>query len=329
VVTENWRVQLQNWANQYAEELADKPGIFGVVIGGSIARGQEWRHSDLEVGVLVEGKDESIPYFNVNAGRGVEIIQLILPQIETQITQVEAGDLTPVAIWPIQLWKCQVVHDPQGILEQFKRQFDSRLFTNEVLEKRIENLRLDIRNRLTEANRRLAEDKPASALVEVRHAMNNVILAFHWANGELPRSQNRTDSRLLALCQRYSIMPVYTLYHDVFALSDATNVIENIWPKVRNSVLEITRLWGDSAHEFFVHAVDSGFQWGENSGILTVYRLYIPTIGGTSHSLQQHLDNQNWTEQNKDLVEFLGLADIKNETVSQFISRIEACIDGI
>jgi hypothetical protein len=94
-------------------------------------------------------------------------------------------------------------------------------------------------------------------------------------------------------------------------------------------VLEITRLWGDSAHEFFVHAVDSEFKWGENSGILTVYRLYIPTIGGVSHSLQQHLDDPSWTEQNKDLVEFLGLADIKNETVSQFIFQIEACIDGI
>jgi hypothetical protein len=251
VITENWRVQLQNWANQYANELANKPGIVGVVIGGSIARGQEWRYSDLEVGVLVEEKDESIPYFNVNTGRGVEIIQLILPQIETQIKQVEAGDITPVAIWPIQLWKCRIMHDPQGVLEQFKKQFDSRLFTNEVLEKRIENLRLNIKDRLAEANRLIAEGKPVSALVEVRHAMNNVILAFHWANGELPRSQNRTDSRLLALCQRHSIIPVYTLYRDVFALSDTTYVIENIWPKVRNKVLEITRLWGDSAHEFF------------------------------------------------------------------------------
>jgi len=47
VISENWKVQLQNWANQYAGELANKPGIHGVVIGGSIARGQEWHHSDL------------------------------------------------------------------------------------------------------------------------------------------------------------------------------------------------------------------------------------------------------------------------------------------
>jgi len=326
---ENWKVQLQDWANQYANQLMSESGILGVVIGGSIARGQEWHHSDLELGVLLEERNESIPYFNVNAGRGVEIIQLILPQIEAQINQVEAGDITPVAIWPIQLWKCRIVNDPEGVLEQFKRQFDSRLFTNEVLEKRIENLCLDITDRLAEANRLLAGGRPVSALVEVRHAMNNVILAFHWVNNELPRSQNRTDSRLLALCKRHSIMPVYTLYRDIFALSDTTYVIENIWPKVRNRVLEITRLWGDSAREFFVHAVDSEFRWGEDLGILTVYRLYIPTIGGASRSLQQYLDDPNWTDENKELVDFLGLADIKNEIVSEFIFRIEECIDRI
>jgi hypothetical protein len=324
VVIENWRVQLQNWANQYAHEFASKPGILGVVIGGSIARGQEWRHSDLELGVLVEEKVESIPYFNVNAGRGVEVIQLTLPQLEAEIKQVDAGDITPIATWPIQLWKCRIVHDPTGILEQFKRRFDAGLFTDKVLEKRIEIQRLKIKKRLEEANQLLAQDKPVSALVEARQAINDVILAVYWAYGELPRSQNRTDSRLRALCQKHSIMPVYTLYRDVFALSDTAYVIENIWPKVRNRVLEITRLWGDSAHEFFVHAVDSEFKWGENSGILTVYRLYIPTIGGASRSLQQYLDDTNWIEQNKDLVDFLGLADIKHEIVSEFIDQIVA-----
>jgi len=329
MINESWRTELQNWANQYAKELAEKSGVLGVVIGGSLARGQEWRHSDLEVGILVEERDESLPYFNVNAGRGVEIIQLILPQIKEQIKQVEAGDITPVTNWPIQLWQCRIVHDPKGILEQFKRQFDTFLFTNEVLKKRIENLRFNINDRLSGANQLLAQGKPLASLVEVRHAMNYVILAFHWAFGELPRSQNRTDSRFQALCQKHSIMPPYILYRDVFALSNTTDVIENIWPNIRSSVLEITRLWGDSAREFFIHAVDSEFKWGEDAGILTVYRLYIPTIGGENQSLQQYLDDPNWTEQNKDLVEFLGLADIEKESVSELISRIEECIDNI
>jgi len=329
MIDESWRTELQNWANQYTKELAEKSGVLGVVIGGSLARGQEWRHSDLEVGILVEERDESLPYFNVNAGRGVEIIQLILSQIEEQIKQVEAEDTTPVANWPIQLWKCRIVYDPRGILEQFKRQFDTLLFTNEVIEKRVEYLRLKIKDSLAGANQLLAQGKPVASLVEVRHAMNNVILAFHWKFGELPRSQNRTDSRFLALCQKHSFMPLYILYRDVFALANTTDVIENIWPKIKSRVLEITRLWGDSAREFFIHAVDSEFKWGEDAGILTVYRLYIPTIGGVNQSLQQYLDDPNWTKQNKDLVEFLGLADIENENVSVLIFRIGEFIDHL
>ena len=321
---ESWRIELHNWANQYAEELAGKSGMLGVVIGGSLARGQEWHHSDLEVGILVREKDETLPYFNVNAGRGVEIIQLVLPQIEAHLKQVEAGDVTPVADWPIQLWQCRIVSDPTGLLEQFKRQFDALLFTKAVIDKRIHTLRLNIKDRLAGANQRLAQDKPVSALVEVRHAMNAMILAFHWAFGELPRSQSRTDSRLLALCQKHSFMPLYALYRDVFALSNTADAIEHIWPQIRSNVLEITRLWGDSAREFFIYAVDSEFKWGEDAGILTVYRLYIPVIGGENQSLQPYLDDPNWTEQNKDLVEFLGLTAVGNENVAEFISRIEA-----
>jgi hypothetical protein len=79
----------------------------------------------------------------------------------------------------------------------------------------------------------------------------------------------------------------------------------------------------------FFHAVDSECKWGEDAGILTVYRLYIPTIGGVDQSLQQYLDDANWTAQNKELVEFLGLADIENESVFRFILHIEECIDRL
>ena len=38
--------------------------------------------------------------------------------------------------------------------------------------------------------------------------MNDMILTFHWGYGELPRSQNRTDSRLRAL--GYMGRPLFT-----------------------------------------------------------------------------------------------------------------------
>ena len=126
----------------------------------------------------------------------MEAIQLVRRELEEQVSHVEGGDLSPVVYWPIQLWKGKVVSDPTGILARFKRQFDAGLFTAEVVDKRIVGLCGKIEKALGEVRELLAENKPAAALVKTRTAMNDAILAMHWNYGELPRSQNRTDSRL-------------------------------------------------------------------------------------------------------------------------------------
>jgi len=59
--------------------------------------------------------------------------------------------LSPAGEWPIQLWKCRIVHDPGGTLRRFKKAFDSSLFTNGLAEKRIEGLRTNTNIKLTEA----------------------------------------------------------------------------------------------------------------------------------------------------------------------------------
>ena len=321
--TEDWRAALHEWAGAVTAQLARRPGVLGVMIGGSLARGQEWRHSDLELGVLVESKDDTLPYFNVYDGRGVEIIQLIRPDLQTQLRQIGAGDVSPIAAWRIQLWQGRLVHDPTGLLAQFKAQFDRQLFTDAVIGQRLADLSQLIDAKLAAARQWLSQARPAAALVELRQAMNNLILVAHWVCGELPRSQNRTDSRLRALCQRHDLMPFYQFYRDIFAVADTETVIATVWPTVRAQVLEITRLWGDSARDFFIHAVDSQFQWGEDAGILTVYRLYIPIIGGPDKAIHPHLDEPAWQQEHHALLTFLGLNDVPAAQVTAHIADLE------
>ena len=49
---------------------------------------------------------------------------------------------------------------------------------------------------------KFTEGRPFTALASLRAATNHLILAFHWQHHELPRSQNRTESRLRELCER-------------------------------------------------------------------------------------------------------------------------------
>jgi hypothetical protein len=87
-------------------------------------------------------------------------------------------------------------------------------------------------------------------------------------------------------------------------------------------VLEIVRLWGDATRDFFIHAVDSEFKWGQNAGILTVWRLHVPIMGNT----QECLDDTAWAKENKDLMRFLGLENLEIDIVSRLVERIaESC----
>lgn len=323
---QSWRKELRTWANECASGFVNRNGILGVVMGGSLARGQEWRHSDLEIGVLVEEKDPQLSYFNIHAGRGVEIIQLGRRELEEQIGLVEAGDWSPLHKWPIQLWKGRIIHDPSGVMERFKRQFDGGLFRQEVVAERIADLQIRIGKALGEGRDLLAVDRPAAALVKTRSAMNDAILAFHWAHGELPRSQNRTDSRLRQLCRKHSAASFYNLYRDVFDLNGANRIIKATWPSIREQVLDITRLWGDEARDFFCYAVDSHFAWRQNAGILTVYRLYIPVIGGDERGLMGKLDDPNWKNDHKLLAAFLGLNNAEKDKVAGLVERIWGAI---
>jgi predicted nucleotidyltransferase len=325
-MVESWRLELLAWANRFAQSLKEREDVLGVIIGGSLARGQEWRHSDLEIGILVAERIQSLPYFNISEGRGVEILQLVQANLMTQVELAEAGDVLQILNWPIQLWAGKIDHDPSGLLTRFKQQFDANLYAPAVIQKRIATLQNKIGQALAEARELLANAKPAAALVKTRGAMNEAILALHWAQGELPRSQNRTDSRLRLLCRRHNQMPFYALYREVFALSETSKVIHQIWPRVKDQVLEITRLWGDPAREFFVNAVDSNFEWRQNAGILTVYRLYVPIIGSPGQGIFQSIDDLAWAEANADLMHFLGLAGVSSEQVEVLIERLElAC----
>ena len=322
----SWRSELRSWANECTAEFADREGIQGVLLGGSLARGQEWRHSDLEIGVLVEERDPALPYFNIRAGRGVEVIQLVRRELEMESAQVEAGDLTPLLKWPIQLWKVRLVSDPTGQLARFKLRFDDGLFRPEVLEQRIAGLKADIQKILGEARSLLKENRPAAALVRARYAMNEAILVYHWAHGELPRSQSRTDSRLRLITRRHGGEDFYALYRAVFDLEDANRTIHATMPHIREQVLEISRLWGDTTRDFFDLAVDSRFAWRQNAGILTVYRLYIPIIGGEEHGLITHLDDEGWRKENELLVRFLGLQNANVAAVTRLVDRIAAVL---
>ena len=321
--TDSWRSEIERWAYDYAERLAVGLGREGVAIGGSIARGQHWQHSDLEIGILVDQADPTVTHFSADSGRGVEIFQLESERLASELAKVEGGDLAPIGGWPLQLWRCRVTHDPSGLLSRFAAAFEQHLFSATVLDLKLRTHGQEFDRTLAESRRLLVQGRPRAAMTMARAAMNERILALHWQSGELPRSQNRTDSRFRSLSERYGLESDYQLFRDVFALDSAEAAIRHAWPVCRQQVLTLTELWeGANSREFFTVAVDSDFTWGENAGIVCVYRLYIPRMGGPAHGILGLLDDSNWGRSNEALLRFLGLDTSTEETVAALITRL-------
>ena len=317
---------IERWALGYLDRLSDA-GKRGVLLGGSIARGQQWAHSDLEAGLLVDERDPSIPYFNVDSGRGVEVIQLVGPDLSVQLDAVETGDLSAVSAWPIQMYKARIISDPTGLLKRFVAQFDRHLFSPEVVRIKLAHHSTKSRQALDAARALVAAHRPRGALCEVRNAMNEAVLALHWSLGELPRSHNRVDSRLRELTTRHHLPEFYALYRDVFELVTADDVIKRDWPLVKERVLEITSAW--RARAFFETAVDGTFSWGENGGIMSIYRLFIPIIARSGAGFLDSLDDPGWAAYNQPLLRFLGLASASGSNVTNLAERLDHALVAI
>lgn len=277
-------------------------------MGGSIARGQQWEHSDLELGYLLPAGGPPVDYFATDSGRGVERIPLDCEQLERDLAAIDAGDRTPIVSWPIQLFQGRVLHDPTGLLRRFSALFDEHLFSAEILELKIARHLESYREHAARVTAESAAGRPCAALAWLRSAVNELILVQYWTCRDLPRSQNRTDSRLRDLGERHGLGDFYQLYRDVYALDSAPAAIAEDWPLVRDEVLAIAASWQGGAGDFFEQAVDSTFSWGEDGGIIGVYRIYIPIIGG-SDGLLGLLDDDTWAGANASLLRFLGLTD--------------------
>ncbi|MCL4504558.1 MAG: hypothetical protein M1140_00840, partial [Chloroflexi bacterium] len=51
---QHWRRELHSLADRVLRSFAERDDVHGVALGGSLARGMEWKHSDVEMVILVD-----------------------------------------------------------------------------------------------------------------------------------------------------------------------------------------------------------------------------------------------------------------------------------
>ncbi len=319
----HWRTELHRFAEGVLRSFADRADVRGVALGGSLARGLEWRHSDVEMAILVERRLEEFGHFAVHEGRGVEIFQFVADELGRQLDRARADPLA-VLDWPIQMYQCRIAQDPSGLLGQFKLLFERSLFLPEVVQAKVQRA-LDAFDRESAvAQADLDARRPLTALAQLRSAFNHLILAFYWRHNILPRSQNRTATLLRMHCRRLGALDFYGLYCDVYGFDLTSVQARCLLAACRAEVSDIVSGFGPAAADFFHHVVDGEFRWGQTKGILAVYRLYVPLCLRRFQGQEGVFDDPAWREAHGELCRFAGLDRPDAAATADLLARAQA-----
>jgi hypothetical protein len=318
----HWRREVHAFADRVLRSFAERDDVRGVALGGSLARGLEWLHSDVEMAILVDQRLD-MGYFAVREGRGVEVIQLVAGDLARQIDRA-CTDPLAVLDWPIQMYQCRVVHDPGGVLAQFKEAFDRSLFLPEVVRAKIQRSLDAFDREAAVAQADLDAGRPLTALAQLRSAFNQLILGFYWRHNILPRSQNRTASLLRKHCQRLGTMDFFELYSAVYGFDLSSAEARRLLASCQDEVRGIVSGFGPAAADFFYHAVDGEFRWGQTKGILGVYRLYVPLCLRRFQKQEGVFDDPAWRAAHADLCRFVGLDRPDAAATADLLARAQA-----
>ena len=321
----NWKAKIYKTAYQVAEEFSKKDWVKGVAIGGSVARGTVWMHSDLELCLLVDEKNNDIAYFNYIDGLGVELIQLERAKIEAFVSEYEEhGGFGDIVGFPLQMYRCRVMHDPSGLLARFKEAFDGNLFDDSIKRLKKDEALARAGRHYSDAQKLLEDGRPQSARGALCVAVNALLIAYYWQHGILLRSQNRTVYLLKRQAKLIDGGELCAAFTAIYGVDKSPPRLKAEFLEAKEDLMEAFRgIWGESGAEFLENACDGNLEWGYESSIIYVYkycfysRIYNQVLDGT-------YDDAAFRAEHPALCRFL----CADETDEQYAARLIALYEG-
>ncbi|MFD0677184.1 MULTISPECIES: hypothetical protein [unclassified Paenibacillus] len=319
----HWKAKLYATANHIAEKYVSDPRVLGVAFGGSIGRGVAWKHSDLELCLLVEERIEEFQHFNVIEGMGVEIFQYTKPRLENFLAQVNEPDES-VLEFRIQIYGCRIVYDPTNLLTTFKERFDRILFHEKVTYMKSTQALGQADTRLEKAREMLEKGWFRTAIAHLRIGLNDLILATYWQHHMLPRSQNRTEYFLKKNIGVFGHDQLYRAFIRTFCLDQPLEQMKNRLFASKNEIhiLAESRMGSNSPH-FFHTAVDGNLEWGYEKSILYVYKYCLHRMQDSDLQVSGLLDEDVYSKQYVNLYRFLDLEEMNIQDVEEMVYLFE------
>jgi len=320
----HWKTKLYDTARKIAEPFKHDARVLGIAFGGSLGRGVAWKHSDLELCLLVDEIIEEYEHFNVIEGMGVEIFQFPRRQMERFLDQyVEPGP--SVLEFRIQIYGCKIVYDPTGLLARFKETFDRSLFHDNVTRlKAGESLRR-ADERLDKAKQLAERGHIRTALAQLRIGLNDLILATYWQHRMLPRSQNRTEYFLRQNRGRFGHDHLYQAFIRTFGLDQPLSRMNLNFHEAKPDIHALAdSSWGSSMSQFLQEAVDGNLEWGHEKSILYVNKYCVHVMQCLGPGAEENVyDKEDYAQRYGGLYRFLDMDRVEREQVEEMARMFE------
>lgn len=319
----HWKAKLYGTANKIAARFVDDPHILGIAFGGSIGRGVAWKHSDLELCLLVEERIEEFQHFNVIENMGVEIFQFTKPRIEQFLAGFKEPDAS-VLEFRIQIYGCKIVYDPTGLLGRFKEIFDRSLFHETVTRLKSAEALRQADARLERAKELLGQGRFRTAAAHLRIGLNDLVLATYWRHRMLPRSQNRTEYFLKKHIGVFGQDHLYKAFIRIFCLDrPLAEMKERLFLAREEIHLLAETLWGSQSPQFLQQAVDGNLEWGYEKSILYVYKYCVHRMQCQGLQEDDVYDRESYREGFGRLYRFLDLEEMGQQEVQDMVRLFE------
>ena len=318
----NWKSRIHKTANSISKKFANDPEVVGVAIGGSVGKNMVWKHSDLELCIVVEKYIERYGYFNFIDGMGVEIIQIMKEDVEEYIRENDENNMLTLK-FPIQIYRCKVIYDPENIVGKFKDIYDSSLFSEQIVDKKMNEALETVDKCIKLAKGNLAKGNIYTVTGLCRMGINDMLLANYWKYHILPRSQNRTVYLLKKNSEKIGSYDLYNAFVEIFNFKGRSMAdMKERFFEAKEEIYNVTKAWGEGARNFLDKAVDGQLEWGYPKSILYVHKWCVHILHLKDMEERAIYDQKDFLENNTKLYRFLDFDLVTKEKAKGYYDKL-------
>ena len=217
--------RLTRLAEKQAGIAAEQEGVLGVVISGSIARGDVWEGSDVDLHVLWESGEKRSAIGGFVEGALINVHDVYAGYMDYITGTMKGFCRNDVAD---QLYGCRIFYDPRGMWSRYKSIIDSRRFDPEIIAGKVEFRMEQARKELSRAEKAHELEDWASVLFYAQQAAMEAAFGATVKCGSLIKSANRFPENLKILAEQNGLEKLYEFFRQIHRLTGNIETVERV-----------------------------------------------------------------------------------------------------